>query len=226
MNRIRLQINPKIIILLIVGAVFGNIVHEVVLHFDKSEDITVFPMGTVMILLFTFCYMLYVSAFEDTLKFNTHISMGCTRSEYFMERILETILELVVSIVSAFACYQLEKWKFSKFYADIPVELDLTQFFSWKVIIPVMLMLGAISFTTSALVMKFGVYAMWALWVAFIFVCIGVPRIVESLLQKIDISSIAASIDNFGMIIGLTVIAVSIIMILFDRMLIMKQAVR
>lgn len=48
MNRIRLQINPKIIILLIIGAVFGNILHEVVLSSDKSEDITVFPMGTVM----------------------------------------------------------------------------------------------------------------------------------------------------------------------------------
>ena len=224
MKRIMTYLDKKLFIMLMITVVFGNVLHDIILLIDKDEDVTVFPLGTVMVIMVAFCYMLYYTAFEDTLKFNTYVSMGCTRREYFTGRVIGKIVQLIISVVMAFGCYMFERWKFVRFYPGIEAELDMAHFFDLQIIVPIMLFMVAVSFTVSICVMKFGNKAMVGLWVIFMFIGIGFPRIMEA--ADISALNVAELFEQYKGLIVLSVAAISVIVVVIDRMMIMKQAVR
>lgn len=216
----------RFVLLLAFGVIFGNVIHEVVLLVDKSDDITVFPLGTFMVLVFIFGFVLYIGSIADVTRFNLLISQGCTRHEYFYGRVIENVVEIVLGIGIAYGCNRYEMWKFKTFYKDIPVELDISDLFKFKFIVPALLLVSAIAFTASVCIMKFGVKAQWSLWFIFMFICAGVPRLMEEVTKHMNTEKILANLELFQYtIIGIVVI-ISIGLLVIDRLVILKQEVR
>lgn len=214
------------IIVLFSVMIFGNAMHDIILFFTRAEeDSTVFPLATVLMIGVIFGYMIYYGGIADAGRFNLMISMGCTRREYFSIRIAELALEVLVGYVASFCCNTFEKWKFIRFYKEIPVELDISVFFSLKYAVPVFLFLAAVSFTASICIMKYGVKAFWGLYIVFMVCCLGVPRIIERLSQNTTVIKFFVELGSFEHVLIAGAILVSFILFLVDRRLLFKQEV-
>lgn len=227
MKRINYNIEHTIefFLFLALAGILGNILHDVIMFFDHSAERTVFPLGTLLTIITLVSFMIYAESITKCGRFHLMISLGCTRREYFLGRLLETILELILSLAVTYACFRFETWKFDRFYQGIPVDSDFSGLFTLKYTIPFLLLIGAFAFTASVLILKFGTKALWGIWFLLMFVCVGFPRIIEKVGSFTVFEKVLTHIQHLDSILIGGCLLLSIILLFVNWCLISKQEV-
>ena len=156
----------------------GNIVHEVIMreeiarHIADPEEISTFPLGTLMAIIVSLMLMVFVSFQVFSSHFNLEISMGCTRKEFFLHELVNQVVRIGFGLLLLNILYRLETWKLKAWYGQYVCEMDMSWFFDWKIQLPLFVFLLGLILMVGGFFLKFSQYALYAGMVFYFALCL------------------------------------------------------
>lgn len=214
--------------IMLLGFLAGNVLHDVIvnidLHKESAEEMTTFPLGTLICIIVMITVLLLTSFQVLTAKFDLSVGMGATRKEFIVYEIFNQIVRIGGAQVLVAICYAIENLKLSKKYSMYECELDMTGFFDWKVQLPMFIALLGMTFLVSAVFLKFQRKAMLFFVILYIVMMLLMSRVSEVI--KPFIALLADTDIPFQFILPIAGLFIGGAMMLGAWLLIRKQAVR
>ncbi len=161
---------------------FGEILLWVIVYVAGEKE-SILPLGTLVALCMSGFILAFGSGASIPTCFNTAVGMGAAR-----KRSVPVIFGayLVMDLIVAWAAclfYHLERWIFRLAYAGMPLEQDFGYIFRWKYLLPACLAMVAWNALVGAIFLKIGKVVFVFVYILWMVVCIGVPRL-EALIQS------------------------------------------
>lgn len=165
------------IVLMIGSSLIGAVLFQIIVRADKSVT-SYFALGT-----FIGCMMLIIYAFVMAagvaVYFNTEVSMGCTRKEFFMSYFAVCVIGNIFAVILLVLICRAETTIYDRIYPALGREIDLLPYLL-RFGIPAAIGLVVVGVLCGTLVMRFGKKAFWIIWGLWMFGCLGIPRIHEA----------------------------------------------
>lgn len=142
----------------------GSILHDfiVILNAEsttaKGEEITTFPMGFILGVMVMFMSLFFTSFSIFSSRFDMVVSFGASRKEFFRNEIINQAIIILLAITALKIGGLMEALKCQILFPDYRNELDLSGLFSWKVMIPLGILLLGVIFFNGAVALR---YAKW-----------------------------------------------------------------
>lgn len=199
---------------LLMGVLYllGIIFHDMIVFADDGFTATIY-LGSMVALGGMVGCMFFVGGIYLTTMYNYAIAMGRTRKSFLPAYMAATFFNFLVFAVELKLLYLLEGLKLGLMYPTLerlnPIEAAL----QWKCLLAIALMGTALSVLIGALITKFGKAAWFVLWLAFMAVCIGVPRLLETFLGHLDNVFVKAVINLIGAFAKLGSAAVPVLIV-------------
>lgn len=153
--------------------VLGAAALAIAMQFLKEK--VYFPLGTSCALIAIGVMMLFFVFGEVVVYFNVELSMGTTRKEFFVSHLVMTLLAIMeIFALTAVLCTGEETLNRIQCAGGETIKLlpELLRFG-----IPIVALLVIVAGLVGALFLCFGRPVLAAAWIAWMFLCIGVPRI-------------------------------------------------
>lgn len=148
-------------------------------HLIMMDDPTPMPMlGTLMATLIEAIISLFTGVISMGICFNLQVAMGCTRKRFFVSYYLANVTKnLLILLLLLYLCAA-EIGLYEWIYPGIGLEIELN-LFPWilKLGVLVALAIPALGNLCGAILLRFGRKGFWVLWFLWMFVFVGVPRI-------------------------------------------------
>jgi len=202
-------------------AIIGNLIHDMLIRYVPDDDMTVFPLGTLLTIISFFMVSLLVGLFSDG-RFNATIAMGETRHRFFKDLIITRLLTSMVYILMIELAYKYEQWKFTAKYPQYTIDLEMR--FLYNALFIVILLLGGtcLSVLLTSLVLRFEKKAYIAVWIFFMTSGFTVSRILDPVLTWAEDNAITI---NTAPALAVTVL-LCILMIGLSRRMIFRLSVK
>lgn len=169
---------------LVAASLAGIVLLGILMHFEGEME-SYFPMGTLLGIIVTAFYVFIKDMVQVRIYFNLGVSMGCTRLRFFVSfytvNFIFNLIGVCLMTVISFAEQTFYAW----LYPDLVNEIDLTPYLlEWG--IPAAAVISIASGFCGILVMRYGKKAGGILWVLWMFICIGLPRITDAVSEAPD----------------------------------------
>lgn len=177
--------------------VFGAAALAIAMHFIKEK--VYFPLGTSCALVAIGVMMLFFVFGEVVVYFNVELSMSSTRKEFFVSHLVVCLFATAeIFVLTAVLCTVEETLNRVQCADGKTIQL-LPYLF--RIGIPIVALLVIVAGLVGALFLCFGRPVLAAAWIAWMFLCIGVPRIHDAAEETPD--SLWGRIGNaVGRLIG------------------------
>ncbi len=153
--------------------VLGAAALAIAMHFIKEK--AYFPLGASCALLAIGVMMLFFVFGEVVVYFNVELSMGSSRKEFFVSYLVMTLLAVVeIFALTAVLCTAEEALNRVQSAGGEMIKL-LPELI--RIGVPIVVLLVIVAGLVGALFLYFGRPVLVAAWIAWMFLCIGVPRI-------------------------------------------------
>lgn len=212
----------------IIAYIIGGVLHDVIVGFETvrgAEDITVFPLATLLGIIGYFAFTLLAGSVSMTQDFDMIVGLGGTRKEFFAKRLIEIVIANAICVATILILAYLERIKFMHFWTQYELEFDILPYLSMKNMSIAILMTTGLVFIISSIILKFGKTGFWVLWVLYMIVCLSMTRI-HDLARVLQLDKLAKSLASNGGILGLAIIVVSGMLIFISWLMVRRQAVR
>lgn len=165
-------------LILLGSIIFGKILFVVIQHFDHEVD-TYFPLGTIMGILVLVIVNGILVMVGISIYFNTQVSMGCTRKDFFISFYASEILWSVAGLAMLILFNVLDDKLSALMYPQMKNEIILLPYLlKWG--LPVAVAVILVGGLCGALVMRFGRIAFWVLWGIWMVGCVLGPQIADA----------------------------------------------
>ena len=152
---------------------FGAAALAVAMHF--IEEKVYFPIGTCCALIALGLAMLFFAFAEVVVYFNVELSMGSTRREFFVSNFVVCLLAVAEVFVLTVLLYKVEETLNRVQRADGKTIQLLPYLLRFG--IPIIVLLVIVASLVGAIFLRCGRPVLAVTWIAWMFLCIGVPRI-------------------------------------------------
>lgn len=165
-------------LLLEAGAfVFGEAILHVAVGVFGEED-EVFQLGLLMAVFMVGMCMVFMGVSSLALGFNIGVGMGASRRRFIPAFMLFTYLEFLVLAAIAKIFGYLEKWILEMAYPGMD-HGDVDIMLQWKYILVAGIAVVACNVIFGAISLKFGKVSFVILWLLWMAVIVGIPRMVQ-----------------------------------------------
>lgn len=165
-------------VLLVGGTVFGILLLRLITTLDSSVD-SCFQIGSIMSCFIAAVYLFCNLAAGMKTYFNMEIGMGCTRRQFIVSYFVAAAVNGFVDVLEIVVLSVVEKWLYGFMYPALALEVDLTPYvLRWGMLLALVII--AAGGLWCALQMRFGKKIFWVGWVLWMFLCIGMPRIMSA----------------------------------------------
>ncbi|MGN0402958.1 MAG: hypothetical protein ACI4HQ_11980 [Acetatifactor sp.] len=177
----------------------GSILHDIVIKVNledaiaKGEEITTFPLGSFLGIM-TMVMILFFTSFQlFTARFDMVVAMGASRREFFRNELTNQSIRIFLTVVVLGIGGRLECLKLRVKYPDYQNELDMSGFFSWKILLPLVILLLGMIFLVGAVTLKYQKRAMIfyaVLYFVIILLMSRIPRVLKpfiAFLRDVDL---------------------------------------
>lgn len=198
--RILLDNGMFLILFTVILYVFGLILFGVISYFDRSTT-SCFPMGTLLACIMAVMY-LTISLLMLGNIFDLEISMGCTRRRFFWSYYLVHLVFGIADLCLILVLCRAELLWLALRYPSLPNKIDFFPYLlHWG--IPALAAVILAGGFCGTLLMHYGKRAGWTLWAIWMFGCIGIPQIHESMENNPDsfLAGIGTSFQHMTQII-------------------------
>ncbi len=154
--------------------VFGAAALAIAMHF--IEEKAYFPLGSCCALMATGIMMMFFMFAEVVVYFDVELSMGSTRKEFFVSHFALSLLAIAEVFALTVLLCKVEEALNRIQYAGADVGMELLPYLL-RLGIPIIVLLVIVADLVGAFFLRFGKLVLAATWIAWMFLCIGVPRI-------------------------------------------------
>ncbi len=168
------------------GGIFGIIIVLIVMAVDGTgEDYG--QIGTMLVQMFGMILLFFGGIFSVQSDFNLAVSMGKTRKYYVPSKYLMLVCETAVILIIMFVISRIEDILYPAIYPGAVCDLNVGGIFGYPGILAgVLFGLPMIVLLFGALLMRFAAKFFWVIWVLWMFLCMGVPRIASAASENPD----------------------------------------
>ncbi|MDD6038606.1 MAG: hypothetical protein PUD20_07445 [bacterium] len=210
--------------------IFGMILHDVIQSSTNAED--VFPMGGFMGLMGFFLVALLIVGQDFWQSFNHAVSMSQARKRFVPAYIASVAVCQIIFVIVLKVFISIERLKLAVMYPTLPYDGDFSLIFSWKVLFCLAIGSLGIGIFLGAMLLKFGKAAYVVVWVLWMLVCIGVPKLMEysrhhknTVVGRI-LRSIGAAFENaVPSALPISIIVISAALVVIAYLMLRKQPV-
>lgn len=210
--------------------IFGVILHDMIQVATDADD--VFPMGGFLGLMGLAMIALLFVGQDFWQAFNHAVSMSQTRKRIVPAYIISYAVCQVVFVLVLKILIEIERIKLAVMYPTLPYDSDFSVIFSWKVFFFIGVVCIGTGIFLGGMLLKFGKAAYVAIYIFWMLVCIGVPKLMEysshhenSVLGRM-MRSVKAVFDDLSLgQISIAVIAINVALIAIVWLVLRKQAV-
>ncbi len=160
-----------------IGGIIGMILMQVMIRAGDEGD-SYFTMGTAIAILMMGAYILFMEMAQINLYFNTQISLGSTRKEFYLSAIVTNFLIVLLNILLLLGINRLETLLLMKSFPAMENEVEM---FPWliRLGLPIGILLSLAGTLGGILLLRYGRKAFWIMWVIWMVGCLFLPRIGE-----------------------------------------------
>lgn len=186
-DQIKLQKDVYLTGTLIMGSLYlvGMILHDILVALDDTFTTSLY-LGSMMALGGIAVFVFFAVGVHLATMFHYAVAMGCTRKSFLPAYMAATFFSFLMLAVELKLMNFLEGLKLELMYPTLiqlnPVEAVM----QWKCLLGIALVGTALGVLVGSLLIKFGKAAMAVLWIVFMAVCIGGPRLLEFCLHHQD----------------------------------------
>lgn len=168
------------------GMLFGIAVMVFLVKMEGISEIKGYiPVGTLlgMIMCGVFCGLVMIGALP--VNFNLQVSLGCTRKQFFVSYYLTWMLGVLVYYALLLALWRAECLLYERLWPALECGADFGgPMLRWG--IPVCVVFPIVGGFLGAMIMRFGRKAGIVLWVVWMVVCLGGPKVADAMEEAPD----------------------------------------
>lgn len=169
--------------LILGGCLFGVILLRIIIWADKSVN-TYFQMGTIMGSLMGIIWGIAMGA-SLYMYYNTEISMGCIRKNFFLSYFLVNVLTNLLGVLLLLGLCKAESALYARWFPNLQSEMDIFPYVL-KFGVPGAVALSVIAMFIGTISLRFGRKGFWVIWALWMILCIGGPRISDAATEAPD----------------------------------------
>ena len=160
------------------AGLIGILIFQVILRLDPGSG-EWFALGTLIGGIAAVIFIVVVSTVQISICFNLQVSMGSTRKQFLISWFAVLAVESVAAVLLLTALCLCENRLYSMWYPNMKNEVDFLPYLI-KYGILAAVAVTALGSCCGALVMRFGKKAFWTLWIIWMVLWIGFPRIISA----------------------------------------------
>lgn len=145
-----------------------------------NDDPTYACMGSLFALIATAVGVLARGNTTGHIRFRLAVSMGQTRRSFLLCDPLISLLSGALGLLAAWCLYQAEQGLYSMVYPNFTNEIPLDVVYQLKYIVPILAGLVVLDLVFGAILLRFGMKPLAAVWFAFCLSVMILPRAVHS----------------------------------------------
>lgn len=190
-------------------------------------------IGSFVMLIVWVAAKLFNGAFVLEKKFGMAVSMGRSRKEFILSYLIVYTVNCMIELISILLLDRVERVLAAELYKGLPCAFDvLKELLDVRIVLSAVIAMPVLHLFMGMLVMRFQKMAFWGIWVLWMLVSIGLPKILEYVEEHAGspvaqgFSSIQQTVASLGATGALCVtVAVSAVLLVISESMLKKQAV-